>query len=74
MTDFNPNSTDAVLAKILANQEAHSTKLDAIAEQAQRTSGRVTDLEREKWYVRGVTATIAVLASAAWEAVKLKAR
>lgn len=72
MTDFNPNSTDAVLAKILANQEEHGKLLSKVHEQAMRTNGRVTELEREKWYVRGVTATIALVAGAAWELVKSK--
>ena len=72
MTDFNPNSTDAVLAKILANQEEHGRILLETRDQVMKTSGRVNDLEKEKWYVRGVTASIAVLAGAAWEAFKLK--
>jgi hypothetical protein len=74
MTDYNPHSIDAVLARIEENQKAHGAKLDTIAEQAMKTNGRVNDLEREKWYVRGVTATLAILASAAWEAIKLKSR
>lgn len=72
MTDFNPNSTDAVLAKILANQEEHGRILLETRDQVMKTNGRVNDLEKEKWYVRGVTASIAVLAGAAWEAFKLK--
>lgn len=72
MTDFNPNSTDAMLAKILANQEEHGHILKETREQAIKTNGRVNDLEREKWYVRGVTATIAVFAGAAWELFNAK--
>ncbi len=74
MTDFNPNSTDAVLAKILANQEEHGRILLETRDQVRNTNGRVNDLEKEKWYVRGVTASIAVLAGAAWEAFKLRTR
>ncbi len=72
MTDFNPNSTDAMLARILANQEEHGKILHETREQALKTNGRVTELEREKWYVRGVTATIALFAGAAWELFKTK--
>lgn len=72
MTDFNPNSTDAMLARILANQEENGKILRETRDQVLRTNGRVNDLEREKWYVRGVTATIAVFAGAAWELLKAK--
>jgi len=64
MSDYNEKSIDAVLSKILTNQ-------DIKAEQ-QKTNGRVTALEREKWYNRGALATMAVLAPGAWEWVKIK--
>ena len=66
-SEFNPNSIDATLAKILANQCSHGEKLDRIETQATKTNGRVTELERDKWYVRGATATMALLAPGAWK-------
>lgn len=72
MTDFNPNSTDAMLARILANQEEHGHILKENREQIIRTKERVTELEKEKWYVRGVTACVAVFAGGAWEMVRSK--
>jgi hypothetical protein len=67
MSDFNPNSQDAILAKILANQEEHGRLIRETHAQAIKTNGRVTALEQEKWYVRGVTAVVAVFAGGAWE-------
>lgn len=70
MTDFNPNSQDAMLARIIANQEEHGRMLKEVRDQAVKTNGRVTALEQEKWFVRGVTASIGLISGAAWEAVK----
>jgi len=70
--DFNPQSLDATLAKILANQDHHTETLGEIRAQAAKTNGRVTELERDKWYVRGVTAGLAVLAPGAWEWFRAK--
>lgn len=70
--DYNPNSIDATLAKILANQEKHGETLVRIETQAAKTNGRVDALEHDKWYVRGVTATIGLLAPGAWEWFKTR--
>jgi len=72
MTDFNPNSTDAMLAKILANQEEHGHILKDNREQILRTKDRVAELEKEKWYVRGITASIAIFAGGLWQIVRDK--
>ena len=72
MTDFNPNSTDAMLAKILANQEEHGHILKDNLEQILRTKDRVVELEKEKWYVRGITASIAIFAGGLWQIVRDK--
>lgn len=68
--DFNPNSIDATLAKILANQEQHGEKLDRIEAKHTITADKVQRLEQDKWYVRGVTATVGLLAPGAWELLK----
>jgi len=72
MSDYNEKSIDAVLSKILTNQEGHTRFLQDIKAEQQKTNGRVTALEREKWYNRGALATMAVLAPGAWEWVKIK--
>ena len=70
MPEFNPNSTDAVLARILTNQEEHTQKLREIRDEARKTNGRVTSLERERWYQRGVVAAVAVVVTMAWDVVR----
>jgi SepF-like predicted cell division protein (DUF552 family) len=65
--DYNPNSIDAVLARIEANQKEHTAILKETRDEAKKTNGRVTSLEQDKWYTRGVTAAVSVLAVAVWE-------
>jgi SepF-like predicted cell division protein (DUF552 family) len=65
--DYNPNSIDAVLARIEANQKDHTETLNEIRDEAKKTNGRVTALEQDKWHTRGVTAAVSVLAVAVWE-------
>jgi hypothetical protein len=57
---FDPNSTDAMFSRIME-------KLERIEQQTEKTNGRVTALERDRWYQRGVVAAIALGAGAAWE-------
>ena len=76
MSDFNPNSTDAVLSRILEkldaqNAEASKTRgefllvLREIRDEAKKTNGRVSALERWRAELRGKTATLATAVSAA---------
>ncbi len=67
MSNFNEHSTDAMFSKLLQRLDGLDTTLARIESQTIRTNGRVTELEREKWYTRGVTATIAIIAGGAWE-------
>jgi len=64
---FNPNSTDAMFARIMERLDELKATTDEIRDEAKHTNGRVTSLEKEKWYQRGVAATVAVLAGAVWE-------
>lgn len=69
--DFNPNSIDATLARILANQGEASRKSDAILEQVMKTNGRVTKLETWQSIVTAKNILIASLSGgvasiAAW--------
>ena len=44
-TSFHPNSLDATLSRILANQDEANRKADVILAQVVKTNGRVTCLE-----------------------------
>lgn len=66
-SDFNPQSTDAMFAKIMARLESQDRVLFEIREQTMKTNGRVTDLEREKWKQRGFVAAIGLIFTGAWE-------
>jgi hypothetical protein len=57
---YDPNSIDATLSRILTLQEAQDRKTDAILEQVTRTNGRVSALERFK---EMLTAKITVIAA-----------
>lgn len=67
MSGFDPNSSDAMFAKILQRLDTQDQTLARIETGVVKTNGRVTALERDKWYQRGVTATIGLLAGGAWE-------
>lgn len=75
--EFNPMSTDAMFAKVLARldeqdraaeKREHSLRdqLRRIEEQAKLTNGRVTALEHERWFQRGAVAIISMAVAAAW--------
>lgn len=56
---FDPNSTDAMFAKVLAKLEEINEKTDRIEAQAIKTNGRVNGLERWRDIVTAKTAMIA---------------
>lgn len=69
--EFRPNSLDATLARILANQDEANRKADAILVQVVKTNGRVTSLETWKSVVTAKNILIAslsgtVASAAAW--------
>jgi hypothetical protein len=79
--DFNPQSPDAMFARILermdqldlALQESRSDvneRLDFLVSESKGLGERVGSLEHDKWYQRGVVAAVAVFATAGWEALK----
>lgn len=69
--EFRPNSLDATLSRILANQDEASRKSDAILEQVMKTNGRVTRLETWREVIAGkmglISAGVAAIVSfGAW--------
>ena len=69
--EFHPNSIDATLSRILANQDEANRKSDAILEQVMKTNGRVTTLETWREVITGkiglISAGVAAIVSfGAW--------
>jgi len=71
---YEPNSLDATLARIIANQEAADKKADAILEQVTRTNGRVSVLERWREIVTAKIAVVAATIAAAFSALTWAAK
>jgi CHASE3 domain sensor protein len=69
--DYNPNSSDSMFARVLQRMDAQDQILEEIRSQVTKTNGRVTVLEHEKWYQRGIIATITAGILMLWEAIKL---
>lgn len=76
--DYNPNSRDAMTAKIISrlDNQDHTASvwraeqmdvLRSIKDAVDKTNGRVTALEREKWQQRGFAAAVSMMAAAAWQ-------
>jgi hypothetical protein len=63
---YEPNSIDATLARIIANQEAADRKSDAILDQVTRTNGRVTKLETWRDLITAKVATVSAAIAAAF--------
>jgi hypothetical protein len=68
--DYNPNSSDSMFARVLQRMDAQDQILEEIRSQVTKTNGRVTVLEHEKWYQRGIMATITAGVMMLWEAIK----
>ena len=67
--NYHPNSTDAVFARLHAQMEGMNKTLNAILEQTQKTNGRVTELEHERWKQRGAIAATLTIAGACWTVI-----
>lgn len=65
-TDYDPNSINAVLARMEQRQIDNAGKLDTIIDRQDKQEDRIKDLERSKWYALG----IAVGVGAGWEGIK----
>lgn len=65
--DYQPHSTDAMFARIIERLDNQDLVLAEIKEQTLKTNGRVTMLENEKWFQRGIVAAISVLATMVWD-------
>ncbi len=71
-TDYNPKSFDAMLAQILQRMDSQDESLARIETGVEKTNGRVTTLEHEKWYQRGFVSAISILTSAVWHWITSK--
>lgn len=82
MTDpneFNPNSINSTLSRIMSAQDELHRKADRIIEQVDRTNGRVTKLEIWKAILGAQTALIAsavasIVAVVGWVIIYLSKR
>ena len=63
--EYDPNSLDATLARIIAGQEAADAKASAILEQVTRTNGRVTKLETWRELITAKVAAVSAAIAAA---------
>jgi hypothetical protein len=69
--NYNPNSSDSMFARVLQRMDAQDQILEEIRSQVTKTNGRVTVLEHEKWYQRGIIAAITAGILMLWEAIKI---
>ena len=60
-----------MFARVLQRMDAQDQILEEIRSQVTKTNGRVTVLEHEKWYQRGIIATITAGIIMLWEAIKV---
>lgn len=65
--NYDPESQDAMFSRILEKLENQEHTLKEIKDQVYKTNGRVNSLERDRWYQRGVVATIGIAASYFWQ-------
>lgn len=64
MSDYNPNSGDAVTSRLFQRMDAQDAALARIEEAVNRTNGRVTLLEKWRDVVTAKTAVISSVVSA----------
>lgn len=64
LDEFRPNSLDATLARILANQDEAARKADKILVQVEKTNGRVTTLETWRAVITEKTAILSGVVAA----------
>lgn len=78
MATYEPKSHDAMFARIMehldyqdkdsdTHRKAVISRLDLIQTAVDKTNGRVTKLEREKWHNRGFVAALGLGVTCAWE-------
>lgn len=66
MDPFDPNSPNALFAKILERLDQQDASQEKFRLEIREALGRVTALERESWKNRGIVAGIALAVSAIW--------
>lgn len=63
---YDPSSENAMFAKILQKLDTQDATLSEIKNQVYKTNGRVNAIENERWYQRGIVASIGIGASLVW--------
>lgn len=58
-----------MFSRIMEKLENQDHALREIKEQVYKTNGRVNDLERDRWYQRGVVASIGIGVSYLWNII-----
>lgn len=64
--DYNPNSIDAMFARLFERMDQQDKLLEGIDDKTSKINGRVYSLEREKWKQRGFIAATLLIAGVAW--------
>lgn len=67
--NYDPSSQDSMFSRIMEKLENQDHALKEIKEQVYKTNGRVNDLERDRWYQRGVVASIGIGVSYLWNII-----
>jgi hypothetical protein len=67
--NYDPSSQDSMFSRIMEKLENQDHALKEIKEQVYKTNGRVNDLERDRWYQRGVVASIGIGVSYVWNII-----
>lgn len=81
--DYDPQSSDAMFSRILEqlkqvnaslekSRTDMSARLDELVTESRGLGSRVTRLEHERWYQRGIVAAVVLFVAAGWEWVKTR--